>query len=419
MDAVRLSLIALLSMAPLLLVACDKEERAAPATPTAPPTSTLTVESTPVVLPSPVPLEEGALITEGGFYVSEVGTQRLWKIGDRPGSWSPDGKTLIFAGCCVGTGGIDLLHVESGLAERIFTGDVAGVAWSPDGNQVAFSRFANGPQGLYVMNANGSGLRQLSDGGTWNPKWSPRGDRIAFQPPGQADVYLLDLSSGEITGIANSPGPDAWFAWSPAGESLAFADETGLYIYDLDAGSRRQLTHGPSAGPIWSPDGSRIALYYGPRLPFAHDQQAGNQVPHLIQVQGSAEPRPLPPARNLSWSPDGTQLAYLSEGCITREWDVYTIGAGGTAPQRLTNTPDVLKEGPYWSPDGSALVFSLFDLSAGSKLVLVDTSSQELRTLAVSGPPGSAPGFHLDGDVWSADGRYVSFFADGGHGVCD
>ena len=113
MDAVRLSLIALLSMAPLLLVACDKEERAAPATPTAPPTSTLTVESTPVVLPSPVPLEEGALITEGGFYVSEVGTQRLWKIGDRPGSWSPDGKTLA-SGDRAGGDNIHLWNAETG-----------------------------------------------------------------------------------------------------------------------------------------------------------------------------------------------------------------------------------------------------------------------------------------------------------------
>jgi Tol biopolymer transport system component len=382
-------------------------------TPTAIPTPV--AAQTPVEAVRPVPLEQGTHITESGAYLAEVATGSLWRLGDRGGTWSPDGKTVASWGCCIGTGGLDVVDVPAGPATRIFSGDIASAAWSPDGEQIAFSRYEDGPGDLYVINRDGSGLRLLSDmGGIWASTWSPAGDRIAFDSGNH--LYLLDVASSEITDVVDLAYA---YAWSPDGTWLAFDNDSGLYLYEPETGERGQLAGGQSGGRIfWSPDSSRIAFPFGPRIAttygaFAHDPQAGQRLLQVVEVQRSAEPKPLPPARSPSWSPDGTRIAYLSEGCITGEWNVYTVRPDGSSAEQLTDTPNSLKEGPVWSPTGPWIAFSTLD-----KLMLVDANSGQLRTLAVSDARATM-GAPLQGSNWSPDGRYIAFFVGGAHGVCD
>jgi dipeptidyl aminopeptidase/acylaminoacyl peptidase len=413
----------------LLAVACNGGGKGLPtATPTPYPTATATpaatptpaVTQTPFGAIQPVPLEEGAHITEQGVYLAEVDTGRLWQLGQQGGTWSPDGKTLLSAGCCVGQGGLDLIDVPAGSAVRILSGDVDTAAWSPDGSQIALSLYENGPKGLYVINRDGSGLQELSEKGARAIRWSPLGGRIAFRSLER--VYLLDVAKGEIEEIAESAHD---FAWSPDGRWRAFNDDSGLYLYEPESGERRQLAVGESSGPIlWSPDGSRIAFRFGPRITmsyggYAYDPSVGPRLVHVVEVQGSSEPQPLPPARNPSWSPDSTSIAYLSEGCITGRWGVFSVRPDGSSAVPLTDVGERPMEGPVWSPVGSTIAFSTFD-----RLMLLDADSQELRSLAVSGgPDGSGPTIHLHGSdwspAWSSDGRYIQFSAGYDHGICD
>lgn len=423
----------------LLVFACNGDDEgpstatprpspSATATATRTATSTPVATSTPLVDFQPVLLEEGASITEEGPYLVEVSTGRLWWLGDRGGRWSPDGRTLLSGGCCTEEGGLDLIEVPAGPAVRIFSGDIASAAWSPDGSQIVFSRYEDGPKGLYVINRDGGGLKQLSDmAGVWSSSWAPKGDRIAFKGP--EHLYLLDVASGEIAEVADLVHG---FAWSPDGSSLVFSNDRGLYLYEPDTGESRELASGYTGGPIhWSPDGSRVAVRLGPRIAmtygaYAHDPQTGVQLVQVVEIfsvpaiQDYAEPKPLPPARNPSWSPDGSSIAYLSEGCITGNWDIFTIQPDGSSATPLTGTPEDVKEGPVWSPTGSAIAFSDF-----VKLMLVDAESGELRTLAVSGQPEArGPTIHLHGSdwsnfPWSPDGRYIAFHAGGDHGICD
>ena len=429
-------------------------------------TPTPAIGQTPVGPQQPVALEEEASITEAGAYLAEVSTGRLWRLGGGH-LWSPDGSALLSWGCCIGRGGLDVIDVPAGPAVRLVNGDMADAAWSPDGTQIYFSPAEGSlPAGLYAINRDGSGLKQLWDWRSGGIEWSPSGDRIAFGSWDQ--LKLLELASGEITEVAadrarliawspdgrwlafnNDSGlylyhPDTgerrqldeatdaeqggrrFAAWSPDARQLAFVSDGGLYLYHPDTGERRQLAAGESGGlPQWSPDGSRIAFGFGPRIAmtygaYAHDPQVGPQLFHVVEVQGSTEPEPLPPARNLSWSPDGTSIAYLSEGCITGNFDVFTAQPDGSSTKQLTNIPETAMEGPIWSPDGSALAFSTF-----GELMVVDADSGETRTLAVSdGPEGRDTGIHLHGppwstNPWSPDGRYIVFHEAGGHGICD
>lgn len=395
------------------------------ATPTATATATATPQPTlsptplaterPLAPVQPVPLEGGAPVTEVGLHLVETATGRLWRL-EGSAAWSPDGKSLVRWNCCFERGGLDVIDVPGGPAVRIFDGDVSGAAWSLDGTRIAFSSYGQGPEGVYVVNSDGSGLKQLSHSGTHAVEWSSTGDRLAFYR--EEHIYLLHVASGGVTDVAQRAHD---LAWSPDGTTLAFTTDSGLYIYEPDTAERRQVASGPSGGPIlWSPDGTRIGFPFGPRVPlaygpYANDPEAGVPIFHVVEVQGSEEPKPLPPARYPAWSPDGTKIAYLSEGCITGEWDIYSVDPDGSSAVRLTSTPETVKEGPYWSPTGATIAFSTFD-----KLMLLDTDSGGLHTLVVSGGPESrGPTIHLHGSVWSPDGRYIEFSAGTDHGICD
>jgi Tol biopolymer transport system component len=122
--------------------------------------------------------------------------------------------------------------------------------------------------------------------------------------------------------------------------------------------------------------------------------------------------------RSASWSPDGSRVAYLSEGCVTEDWNIYTALPDGVADAQLTSTAAVAKEGPVWSPAGSLIAFSTFD-----KLLTVDANSGEVLTIAVSDAySGSGLHFHggdWGGSPWSPDGRHLLFHVGGDHGICD
>lgn len=179
--------------------------------------------------------------------------------------------------------------------------------WSPDGRQIAFTLYegksykgANYPScGIYIMHVDGSGTpRKLATGPgcASSPAWSPDGEKIAY-----AYGEGLDESGGGTTSdvyVANAPGEkgetdhpraltnytSGWAGdpdWSPNGTQIAFthADAAGRLggIYTMDSDGSAVTPIAPSVhwkrpegasevevadgkgGPVWSPDGNRIA----------------------------------------------------------------------------------------------------------------------------------------------------------------
>jgi Tol biopolymer transport system component len=93
---------------------------------------------------------------------------------------------------------------------------------SPDGTQLAFSRGTG--NGRNVMTAPWDGKALSGDPRAWtekginqDPSWSPDGRRIAYKrgPGGTADIYVLDLATGDSRRAVENPENDTVPAWTP------------------------------------------------------------------------------------------------------------------------------------------------------------------------------------------------------------
>ena len=371
-------------------------------------------------------------------YLFEPVTGQLWKIDFMAGSnkreyaFSPDGKFLLTSGCCYGDGGLNIFDLSSGEVKRIFEGNVLSPIWSADSQKIAFvgtiRQFAGQPisegvHGRFLVSRDSSNLTllpELPPGGTLegsqDGKYSAMlGVKVNDQP---RPLYLLNMESLEIVLVTES---HHGFAWSPEGHLLAYNNETGLYIYDPAIRQHMQLVAGPSGdpsgfsgtrNPIWSPDGTKIVFSYGTPIPVAREYGVVPEQPHyLVEVSNPGRLVCLGMVRFLTWSPDGSQIAYLSEGCLTHDWDIYLFNVASWSERRLTSTPKQLKERPIWAPSGDSLIFSTY-----GKLYLVTIKSGKLQTLLTSSESGpynpetgseSTGNIRLYGNAWSKDGRYI------------
>jgi Tol biopolymer transport system component len=181
------------------------------------------------------------------------------------------------------------------------------------------------------------------------------------------------------------------------------------YVMNADGSNRTRLM--ADAGfqefePIWSPDGSRIALRGG--TPTMIDGSYYFVVDlYVVAADGSGltnlTNNPAIYAHH-SWSPDGTKLAFTIADTDGNS-DIYVINADGSGMVNLTNDSTIGAQNPAWSPDGTRIVFD----------AMVDDGSGGAREIFVMNADGSGVvrvTNHADYDylpVWSPDGSRIAF----------
>lgn len=100
-----------------------------------------------------------------------------------------------------------------------------------------------------------------------SPTFSPDGQRLALVVKAEpAEIWTIDLNSGELLTLV--AGSDAAYdpAWSPDGANLAFIQRqdaaNNVWIAPLDGSDPYQLTTtGSAVSPVWSPDGRFLAFF--------------------------------------------------------------------------------------------------------------------------------------------------------------
>ena len=118
----------------------------------------------------------------------------------------------------------------------------------------------------------------------------------------------------------------------------------------------------------------------------------------VVAADGSSQPRDLTPGphefANPAWAPDSSRL--VVDGAAHDTWDLdlghdlFTVGLDGEAPVDLTGgeTHDVMAVLGSWSPDGSQIAFLGFDEPLlmdpqNARVGVLDVASGERRWVSV------------------------------------
>ncbi len=224
-------------------------------------------------------------------------------------------------------------------------------AWAPDGIRIAYVSFENRTQSaIYIQDRQqGSRVKALSrEGINGAPAWSPDGKRLAvtLSFEGSADIYVLQIDSGNLRRITDSDAIDTEPAWIDNDTIVFTSDRSGgpqLYEVSARGGRAGRITFEGkyNASATVSPDGSTIAFVHGTSTGFqigAIDRPTG-----LFQTltQGTLDESP-------SFSPNGQMIIFATEK--SGRGTLGAVSLDGSVVQSLSLDDGGTVREPAWSP---------------------------------------------------------------------
>jgi Tol biopolymer transport system component len=261
-------------------------------------------------------------------------------MGDVDMAVSPDGRTLAFKRVVVQNGEIYVVPITGGEARQLTRDNrmILGLTWTPDGREIVFSSARTG----------------------WSRLW-----RISAVPPGPAAGFATPRP-------VEGAGDDARFPWISRSQKRGASSRLVYQRYTRNFDIRRAEITGPEGSPehrlapsfaliastrmdftpAISPDGKKIAFVSdrsGARELWICDFHGSN----AIKLTSFAGPDVVHPR----WSSDGRRLIFSALSGPKGNFESYTIGVGGGAPQRFQADGDPSIAHPILSVDGRWLYF--------------------------------------------------------------
>ena len=271
-------------------------------------------------------------------------------------------------------------------------------SWSPDGKRVVYFKEGYDSKSPYLADASGSNETLLPfEAG--NMEWSPDGSRIVYQYAGRnSEIALYTIATGKITDVVIHPAFESDPSFSPDGNSIVFvSDRDGnpeIYYQNIDGSNFRRLTDHPAHDefPTFSPDGTQIV--------FNSNREDENFDVYVMNVDGTGVRRLTnwvsdEEVRPGCWSADGTQIVLASnrEG----KSNIYIMDVEPFAPRLVVGDKARDFTFPGYSPDGKALVYVSEGEDKSGTVYLRDLTTGRERSLIRSDSADMYPRFSPDG----------------------
>ncbi len=302
--------------------------------------------------------------------------------------FSPDGTRLAFVSDRTGSRQIFVMSSDGDAPQQV-TYHSEGYSledWFPDGKAL----LATGSRDHYHRNSTRLlkvhlGERRsdivLADAMAEDAKLSPDGKKVLFTREGErwwrkgytgersAQVWMLDLESGEFTELLHEGVECMWPNWMASGNGFYFT-KGSKHGFDLwqyrfakkkDGKPKQKRVAGFDADSIVYPSISRN----GKTLVFRHLFDLYSWSPEEdptptkielavdgdIDLPNDEQRRELSSASEVAFSDDGLDIAFIAGG------DVWVMDTKLREPRQVTSTPGY-EESLVFSPDGNALWFT-------------------------------------------------------------
>jgi TolB protein len=281
-------------------------------------------------------------------------------------------------------------RIADDIVEKII--GMRGVA----GTEIAFVSDRGGNKEIYVMRADGGNARAATANRSLNnfPDWSPSGDAILYTSYRERNRPLLFLSSrgrsmpGRLLAKLGDERPQYRGVFDPEGRRIALVmSESGgasdIFTVRPDGSRLRRVTSNRAieVSPSWSPDGEQLAFVSDRSgAPQIYLMSAGGGDERRLTFNGSYNTHPV-------WSPDGEWIAY--ETRVDGQFDIWVIDPEGTVNVPLVTHPRS-DESPSWAPNSRKLIFSS-TRRGRADLYAIDRDGSNLRRLTSGAGNNTSP----------------------------
>ncbi len=282
------------------------------------------------------------------------------------------------------------------------------------GNTIYYNSDKDGKFNLYAYDTATAKTSQITKNRDWDIRWpsSDNQKHIIYERDGELEI--MDVGSKRTNKLAINVPDDGVnkrrrqafvgnqigsAGLSPKGERAVFSARGDIFTAPIEKGGVRNLTKSSDAHdrfPAWSPDGKNIAYI---------SDKSGEEEIWIVAQDGSTQPQQLTTGGNAqrygtSWSPDSKKIAFSD-----KDGKVYVISVATKQIQLVADAPNGQIRDYDWSPKGNFLAYSMQGKSS-IRAVYIWSAADNKNTRV------TPEMFNANSPAFDPSGNYLYFLSD-------